>query len=165
MGYVQTWIIAVDTLIALWFRLTTALVFSGLTCESLAPVQQSEPVWKNILRGGLETRKCQITKAQHKVPELKWRRVLSAPLTSSQVLHSTNVTTRMGPVWAHPKRQLDRTPGAETTLQVSDSSPENKRPLKVHRSATHNRSLASDQQNAELILWNTTHPCRYSILL
>lgn len=49
------------------------------------------------------------------------QRVLSAPLTSSQALHPTNVTTRMCPIWADPKRQPDHTPAAETPLQVSET--------------------------------------------
>ena len=95
--------------------------------------------------------------------------VLSVLLTSSQLLHPINIKIRMGPIWALPERQLDCTPGDSpleqgclSRLGIPYLRPRDPSLPKAERPLTHNKSLVSDWQHAELMQWSITNRCSYS---
>lgn len=75
----------------------------------LAHVQRDEGALEKYFKRWFEAHKCNITKVQKKIPELKQKiSILFILLTSS---HSINIAIRMSPIQALPELQLDGMPG------------------------------------------------------
>ena len=104
------WLLAV-----LWFRLRSnqphVLGVNWRAGKPLAHVQRSEGILKNRLKDGLETPKCNTTKVQNKMSELKLRHLSCLHYWLAVTIHSINTAVRMGPVWALPELQLHCRPG------------------------------------------------------
>lgn len=78
----------------------------------LAHVQRDEGALEKYFKRWFEAHKCNITKVQKKIPELKQKiSILFILLTSSQLHHSINIAIRMSPIQALPELQLDGMPG------------------------------------------------------